>query len=190
MNKWCVPVVQLYMNELFQIPNHPDYFATKDGRIWSTKRIKGKWLKQSRRSSIGHLAVRLYVNQHGRMCGVHRLILETFVGPCPDGMECRHLDGNPTNNNLSNLKWGTHSENVQDSIRHGTYAHGETFPRHKLIEKDVRMIILLYKTGWFSQKEIAQIYSISQSNIKVIVNKKTWKHLWRSIRLRIMLGSK
>ncbi len=51
---------------------------------------------------------------------VHRLVLEAFVGPCPDGMECRHLDGNQTNNWLDNLAWGTKQENEADKIRHGT----------------------------------------------------------------------
>jgi len=34
-----------------------------------------------------------------------------FRGSCPLGMEAIHLDNNPQNNHLENLKWGTHSEN-------------------------------------------------------------------------------
>ncbi len=51
---------------------------------------------------------------------VHQLVLGAFVGPCPIGMECRHLDGNPSNNFLSNLRWGTHLENMEDMRRHGS----------------------------------------------------------------------
>lgn len=53
---------------------------------------------------------------------IHQLVLEAFVGLAPEGMECRHLDGDPDNNFLSNLAWGTRTENAQDSIRHGTKA--------------------------------------------------------------------
>jgi hypothetical protein len=35
-------------------------------------------------------------------------------------MECLHGDGDPTNNNLSNLRWGTSIENEEDKLRHGT----------------------------------------------------------------------
>lgn len=50
---------------------------------------------------------------------IHRLVLEAFSGPCPEGMGCRHLDGNQMNNWLSNLKWGTPQENADDRVRHG-----------------------------------------------------------------------
>jgi hypothetical protein len=53
------------------------------------------------------------------MVRLHRLVLLAFVGPCPEGKECRHLDGNRQNNRLTNLCWGTRSENAQDRVRHG-----------------------------------------------------------------------
>jgi hypothetical protein len=52
---------------------------------------------------------------------VHALVLQAFVGPAPDGMECCHGDGVRTNNHLSNLRWGTRLSNNLDAIRHGTH---------------------------------------------------------------------
>jgi len=52
---------------------------------------------------------------------VSRLVALTFHGPCPEGMECRHLDGDKLNNKPSNLAWGTRSENTYDKVRHGTH---------------------------------------------------------------------
>lgn len=51
---------------------------------------------------------------------VHRLVLEAFVGPAPEGTECRHLDGDKENNRLDNLQWSTHVENERDKKAHGT----------------------------------------------------------------------
>ena len=56
---------------------------------------------------------------------VHRLVLEAFVGPCPPGQQCRHLNGIPTDNRLENLAWGTPSEDNFDRIRHGTHQHSK-----------------------------------------------------------------
>ena len=51
---------------------------------------------------------------------VHHLVLESFVGPRPEGMICRHLDGDPSNNKVENLAWGTYKENTADMNTHGT----------------------------------------------------------------------
>jgi hypothetical protein len=53
--------------------------------------------------------------------GVHQLVLRAFVGPPEPGHIGRHLDGDPTNNALINLAWGTHSDNTKDSLGHGTH---------------------------------------------------------------------
>lgn len=50
---------------------------------------------------------------------VNRLVLEAFVGPCPDGHESNHKDGIKSNNDSENLEWVTHSENVQHAYRLG-----------------------------------------------------------------------
>ncbi len=48
---------------------------------------------------------------------LHRAMLETFVGPCPDGMVCRHLNGDKLDARLTNLAWGTPAENADDNRR-------------------------------------------------------------------------
>lgn len=51
---------------------------------------------------------------------VHVLVALAFHGERPHGMEVRHLDGDRLNNRADNLAWGTHAENMQDAVRHGT----------------------------------------------------------------------
>lgn len=52
---------------------------------------------------------------------VHTLVAEAFIGPRPrPDAVARHLDGDSLNNIPANLAWGTVSENVVDSIEHGT----------------------------------------------------------------------
>lgn len=55
----------------------------------------------------------------GQTTGVHRLVLEAFVGPCPEGMEALHGNAIRNDNRLCNLRWDTKSENSQDRVRHG-----------------------------------------------------------------------
>jgi hypothetical protein len=96
------------------IEGHPDYRVGDDGSVWSRKSGEWKPLKPHPQKR-GHCAVDL-----GRRSTryVHHLVLEAFVGLCPEGQECRHLDGNPGNNRLGNLAWGTRLENMADRYRH------------------------------------------------------------------------
>lgn len=151
-----------------------DYSITTDGQIWSWK--TKRYLKPGRDLS-GHLRVVLC---NGRMNTkkVHRLVLETYVGPCPKGMMCRHLDGNPANNKLDNLCWGTNSENQKDSIKHGTHntaGHfGEKHHNTKLTNRDRRLIIYEYMTRLFRQKTIAKNYGIDKSIVGRLVHGRMW----------------
>lgn len=166
------------------IPNFPNYAITKDGRVWSKKRVtlshysvKGKWLKP-RQTTAGYCEAVLFCVGKEYKKAVHRLVLETYVGPCPPGMECRHLDGNSLNNRLNNLKWGTHQENVQDAIKQKTFAMGENHFYAKLKASDVRIIIYVALTGLFTHQEIADQYGVQQSCISRILQRKRWGHIW------------
>lgn len=170
---------------LKEIPGFPNYAITDDGRVWSKQRIrvKGSWLRHSY-DRYGHVRVVLYRSGSRRRYFIHRLVLETFVGPCPEGMEGCHRDGDPSNNRIENLYWGTHADNVQDSVRHGTCSllgdkirrpTGEGHPSHKLTEAQVSDIRVNYAHGEVSQPQLAAQFSVAQSTIWSIVRGKTWQ---------------
>lgn len=56
----------------------------------------------------------------GRKRKIHDLVLQAFIGPRPLGAVTRHLDNDPTNNRVENLRWGTQRENMLDRVEHGT----------------------------------------------------------------------
>lgn len=66
----------------------------------------------------GYMAVRLTLGGRESNKYVHRLVLESFVGP-GDGMVCCHGNGDRKDNRLENLRWGTHGDNALDKVRHG-----------------------------------------------------------------------
>jgi hypothetical protein len=81
---------------------------------------RGQILKP--RSFKGYLRLTLRCGPISRCVFVHRLVLEAFVGPMPPGAVSRHLNGDPTDNRIENLAYGSQSENQLDAIRHGTHS--------------------------------------------------------------------
>lgn len=69
--------------------------------------------------SVGYLLIKLRKDGAATSFRVHRLVLEAFVGPRPEGMVCRHLNDTRTDNALRNLSWGTGVENSADAARNG-----------------------------------------------------------------------
>lgn len=100
--------------EYRRIPSHPKYAAGSDGSIWSFHAWLPYKMTLTRKPS-GHLII--FITRVGQRF-VHRLVLEAFIGPRPEGMICCHYDGNPQNNKPENLRWDTHYGNAQDAIRH------------------------------------------------------------------------
>ena len=108
----------------------PGYEVSNQGRVRSTRPWRGSKgrILAAQPNGFGYLRAKLYIDGKAKHCSIHRLILLAFVGPCPDGHEVRHLDGNRSHNTLANLAYGTRSENVRDAIEHGT--HGPSSKTH------------------------------------------------------------
>lgn len=96
------------------------YEVSSLGRIKSLPRntTRGGIMKLHLRAD-GHLDVTLTRNGVQGHRRVHQLVAEAFIGPCPDGMEVCHNDGDAVHNVPSNLRWDTHSANMIDRVKHG-----------------------------------------------------------------------
>jgi hypothetical protein len=107
----------------------------------------------------------------GKVVLVHDLVLTAFRGPAPAGHVARHLDGNPSDNRIEKLKWGTRSENNQDTARH--------FRMHNqcLTEDEAWGAKLLLRLG-NSVPVVRQFYpSASGRLISAIRCERVWRHL-------------
>ncbi|WP_333638560.1 NUMOD4 domain-containing protein [Tissierella praeacuta] len=142
------------------------YQASSLGRIRSLDRyvncahnakrkVKGRVLKPGRYSDSGHVSVVLGKGTNGKP--VHQLIMLTFKGERPEGLDIRHLDGNPLNNRIENLTYGTRTENILD-----VYHNGGRW--RKLTKQQVKNIRVLIARG-IRIKDIAEIYNVSDHTI-------------------------
>lgn len=90
-------------------------YRHKDGKAFKVT-LKGRVLRPGPTKS-GHLYVMLGRKTHG--IPVHQLVAKTFIGPRPKGSDVRHLNGNPADNRLENLAYGSRTENILDVYKDG-----------------------------------------------------------------------
>lgn len=86
-----------------------------------------------------------------------------------------HGDGDPTNNRLSNLRYGTGADNVADAKGHGTFKIGSARSQAKLDERGAGAIRTL--CGAISQSVLAEAFGVSQSAISLIRKGENWPHV-------------
>ena len=109
------------------------YEVSSQGRV---RRVKpapggrvGRVLRPNRTSR--YLQVALSRDGKPKTHYVHRLVCEAFHGPPPfQGAHVLHWDDDPKNNTPENLRWGTASENMYDSVRNGGYRNQNTGKTH------------------------------------------------------------
>lgn len=126
------------------MPDWPEYDVSSLGRVRSIDRLLTDSLGRTRlqrgvpkRTWVdagGYRRVELARGGKRQGPGVHRLVALAFIGPPQSGHEVRHLDNDSLDNCASNLAWGTHGENVRDTIAAGHYrnhnAEKEACPRN------------------------------------------------------------
>ena len=104
---------------------------------------------------------------------IHRLVLETFIGKRPLGMQCGHSNGNCNDARLCNLRWITQVENEHDKRQHGTALLGERHHQAKVTNEQARHIA----QSQLPTRVLSKQYSLSRSQIQRIRNGSYWKEI-------------
>lgn len=154
----------------------PGYGIDDEGGVWSYRRGGGGLLTTKRKlipwvKPSGHHCVSLRRDGKTFKKMVHQLVLETFVGPCPEGMEGCHGKEGVSVNAVRNLRWDTHQENHKDRFR-----HGERYGTQKLSPEQVAEVKRLRASG-IKLKPIALQFGITEANVCAIAKGKTWSVL-------------
>lgn len=159
------------MRSKFPIPGICDHYASKSGHIYR-KDPDGRYHKiRASFNNCGYLRVKIYNQKYF----VHRLIAKTFI-PNPENYPVvMHLDNDKTNNKLSNLRWGTYSQNTQQACREGRIKgyqkgignglRGNNHPNSILTELQRKEVKKLFATGKYTKTELGKKYGVTRVTI-------------------------
>ena len=100
---------------------------------------------------------------------IHRLVALHFI-PNIDNLDTvDHIDNNKENNCIDNLQWLSNLDNWKKSNM------GEDNGKAKMTRNKVELLRKLHNNGQYTYKDLSEIFSISTSQVSVIINKKNWK---------------
>lgn len=183
-----------------QVPDFPGYEVSDHGRVRSYKKRTGfgqvdivDTPQRMLSETAGDHYPRVVLASDGASTHIriHTLVLSAFLGPRPEGMECRHLDSDPHNNHISNLRWGTRAENVQDAIANGTFdgATGAA-SRRKFTSEQVRQIRRAHWGAGRSQRSLAKEWGASGGAIHKLCVGITYKDCPGPVRARALVDTR
>ena len=172
------------MSEIWKtIPGFSRYEASDKGNLRSLNYKKTGKTEILSPAVSGGYSKTVLLSDEGiyKSIKVHRIVLLTFLGD--SHLEVNHIDGNKINNNLNNLEYCTHSENIKHAFRIGLEKNkkGEDSSSAKLTNNDVKEIRqyaeLHGKLKY--RKDLAKKYGVSESTLKDIVSRRrnNWSHI-------------
>lgn len=150
-------------------------------KVYSDKTGVLKELKQSAfKSGRQGKGVNCYIQVAVPGCGLlHRLIADTFISSVK-GLTVNHLDGDPSNNALSNLEVVSCKENHKHAANTGLMPNGENHRRAKYTDKELLTALKEISAG-ASVKSTANKYGITQSYLNKVKNKVYRAYLMESL---------
>lgn len=158
-----------------EVPNFPMYYATECGRVMSKHRGRLKFIngKLDKDGYVQLILRKEKINYYRRL---HRIIAETFIPDAISEYVVAHIDGNISNNHVSNLKYCTQRENIYDKFTHGTMPIGEDVHNSQIDRETAFKIKTMLNLG-LSTKSISKNLCITKSIVDNIKYGKTWNHV-------------
>lgn len=155
--------------QYFRVSNYGNVFSRR------TNRILKQHIRPDRRVTV---STRIGGKNGKTVCfKVHRLVAEAFIPNPENKPQVNHIDGNPSNNILTNLEWVTASENIQHAYANSLMSAGDRSgtknTNSKLTEENVKYI--RENPDNLTVRELGEIFSVHHSKIVRCKNFKSYK---------------
>lgn len=149
-------------------PSDPRYEVSKCGAV----RMKGCAIRKGSTTPAGYKVIVFSVPKSKKVGRyVHRMVMETFVGPCPEGKEVSHLNGDNADNRIENLIYEDRKSNVARKVQHGTDYNGARNPAAKLTLEQIDQI----RASQDSENVLALRFGVTRATIGRAKRNESWR---------------
>ena len=155
-----------------------DYQISNTGKIKSIKRkhVTKTFIMKPSPNADGYMITTLRRNGKSNPVRIARLVASHFLDKPSLNHEVNHIDSDRTNDNLSNLEWVTHRENIIHSHKSGSASNvGLKNPRCRNSENDVHVVCELLTH--IKPAMIMNTFGYGRDFVLNIFHKKNWKSI-------------
>lgn len=158
------------------------YSVTCNGMVFSYHRgFKSEKMQYEDSRGRGYMVVGFYkAPSKPKLFKIHRLVAMCWLKTWDEKLQVNHIDGNPKNNDISNLEMCTGSQNIQHAHKTGLIKIPKWQDAHgvKLTNSIVLGIRQDYIEGILNQRQIGLKWQVCYKQVNAIVLNKCWKGLW------------
>lgn len=168
-----------------QIEGTSNYFVTEDGRVFNQDKqvyLKPHWSGNRKRNNR-YLIVSISIGGTISKRKIHRMVAQAFIENPNNYPQVNHIDGDRSNNKVSNLEWCNNSRNQLHAYDHNLHKSGEDHAQSKFSNDEVHNMRESRKAG-MKMKDIASTFKVSLSHVREIIHfrKRTRDHQKVSIK--------
>ena len=167
------------------------YMASNHGRIKSLPRsvrsfvgnggykITNERILNDYDNSRGYRYITISINGRRKNHYIHRLVANTFISNPKGFDQVNHIDGNKSNNSVSNLEWVTERQNRDHAVKTDLMKFGEDAPNNKLTEEQViEILAIASKNPKVNRLRLSKKYNVADTCICRIISGKRWRRTY------------
>lgn len=148
----------------------PEYCVDNKGRVYS---LKSRRFLNLQYNDNGYICVTLRVDGKTKTLKVHRLVAMTYLADSFfDGAHVNHIDGDKSNNEVSNLEWVTRSKNMQHA-----YQTGLVISKSDRIQDDIVHEICLHLEQGSRVPDVASMFGITRDQVYRIISGTAYNYI-------------
>jgi len=153
--------------------NWKDYPLNTNYEVSDTGFVRNKNtmnVRKPRKCGKGYLRINITMNAKHSTLNIHRMVAETFLVNPENKQHINHIDNNPLNNNVNNLEWCTHQENMRHSAKQGRKGKGTLYTPEQIYA-------VKYLHDDLSSYEVHRLTGVKPCTVNRVRSGQQWQHI-------------